>query len=97
MHVGFIGLRNIGEPLADFVRKAGFSLVVHDVRHEAAATLLDRGAAWAASARDVAAQCEIICVCVPGPPEMQAVSLGAGGSPRAQPPCLRERSGRSRP
>jgi 3-hydroxyisobutyrate dehydrogenase len=79
MRVGFIGLGNMGEPLADFVRKAGFSLVVHDVRREAAATLLERGAAWAASARDVAAQCEVVCVCVPGPPEMQAVTVGAGG------------------
>ena len=49
------------------------------MRREAAATLLDRGAAWAASPRDVAAQCEVICVCVPGPPEMQAVTVGAGG------------------
>ena len=27
----------------------------------------------------MAAQCEVICVCVPGPPEMQAVTVGAGG------------------
>src|SRR5437870_2987541 len=79
MRVGFIGLGNMGEPLADFVRKGAFSLVVHDLRQEAAATLLDRGAVWAPSPRDVAAQCEVICVCVPGPPEMQAVTVGAGG------------------
>jgi 3-hydroxyisobutyrate dehydrogenase len=79
MRVGFIGLGNMGAPLAGFVRKAGFSLVVHDIRREAAAPLLEGGAAWADSPRDVAAQCEIICICVPGPPEMQAVTLGTGG------------------
>jgi 3-hydroxyisobutyrate dehydrogenase len=79
IRVGFIGLGNMGEPLAGFVRKAGFSLVVHDLRKEAAATLLDRGAAWAASPRDVAAQCDVVCICVPGPPEMQAVTVGPGG------------------
>ncbi len=69
----------MGAPLAGFVLGAGFSLVVHDIRREAAASLLERGATWAASSRDVAAACDVICVCVPGPPEMQAVTLGAGG------------------
>src|SRR5262245_59377406 len=79
MRVGFIGLGNIGEPLAGFVAKASFSLVVHDLRKERAMTLLDGGATWANSPREVAAQCDVICVCVPGPPEMQAVIVGANG------------------
>ena len=29
--------------------------------------------------REVAARCEIVCICVPGPPEMQAVTIGTGG------------------
>src|SRR4029450_4326337 len=79
MRVGFIGLGNMGEPLAGFVREAGFSLVVHDLRQEAAVRLLERGAEWAASPRDVAARGDVICICVPGPPEMHAVTLGPGG------------------
>src|SRR5215468_9592775 len=79
MRVGFIGLGNMGEPLAGFVSKAGFPLVVHDLRQEAAATLLASGATWATSPREVAVQCDVICVCVPGPPQMQAVTVGAGG------------------
>ena len=80
MRVGFIGLGNMGAPMAAFVRDAGFPLVVHDLRKEPATPLLDRGAVWADSPRDVAAQCDVICVCVPGPAEMQAVMLGAGGA-----------------
>ena len=79
MRVGFIGLGNMGEPLAGFVLKAGHALVVHDLRKEAAAGLRQRGAAWADSPRDVVAQSEIICLCVPGPPEMRAVALGERG------------------
>jgi len=79
MRVGFIGLGNMGGPLAGFVLKAGFSLVVHDIRREAAAALLEQGALWADSPAEVAARCDVICTCVPGPPEMQAVTLGARG------------------
>jgi 3-hydroxyisobutyrate dehydrogenase len=79
MRVGFIGLGNMGAPLAGFVLGAGFPLVVHDLRQEAATPVLERGAVWADTSRDVAAQCDVVCVCVPGPPEMQAVMLGPAG------------------
>jgi len=79
MRVGFIGVGNMGAPMAGFVREAGFPLVVHDLRRDAAAPLLERGAVWADSPRDVAAQCDVVCVCVPGPADMRTVVLGAGG------------------
>jgi len=65
--------------MAGFVREAGFPLVVHDLRRDAAAPLLERGAVWADSPRDVTAQCDVVCVCVPGPADMRTVILGAGG------------------
>ena len=79
MRVGFIGLGNMGAPMAGFVRQAGFPLVVHDLRRNAAVPLLERGAAWADSPREVAVECDVVCVCVPGPPEMRAVMLGTAG------------------
>jgi len=79
MRVGFIGLGNVGAPMAGHVLRAGFPLIVHDVRESVAAGLLDAGAAWARSPADVAARCEVICTCLPGPPEMQEVMLGANG------------------
>ena len=79
MRVGFIGLGNMGAPLSGWVLERGFPLVIHDIRREPAAALLERGAIWADSARDVAAQCEVICICVPGPAEMQAVTVGERG------------------
>jgi 3-hydroxyisobutyrate dehydrogenase len=65
--------------MAGFVLGAGLPLVVHDLRREAAAELLARGAEWADSPREVAALCDVVCTCVPGPAEMQAVICGPGG------------------
>jgi len=79
MRVGFIGLGNMGAPLAGFVLGGGFALGVHDLRKEAAAPLLQRGGVWADTPRDVAAQSDVVCVCVPGPPEMRTVMLGNAG------------------
>src|SRR5262249_61628965 len=77
MRVGFIGLGNMGEPLAGFVRRAGFSLAVHDLRREVSATLLERGATWGAAPRRGAAQWEAGVVCGQGPAEMGSVGGGA--------------------
>jgi 3-hydroxyisobutyrate dehydrogenase len=79
MHVGFVGLGNMGGPMAGWVLKAGLPLVVHDIRREAAASLLEQGATWADSAAALAARCDVVCLCLPGPPEMQAVTLGPRG------------------
>ena len=54
MKIGLIGLGNMGAPMAGWLLKAGFLLVVHDVRAEAAAGLLERGATWADSPGQVA-------------------------------------------
>ncbi len=79
MKVGFIGLGNMGEPMAAWVLKAGFPLVVHDIREEAASALVAEGATWADSPASLAAQCDVVCTCVPGPPEMEVSALGTNG------------------
>ena len=79
MRVGFIGTGNIGAPMAASILKAGYELVVHDILRDKAAPLVDEGAVWAASPAEVAAQCDITCTCLPGPTEMEPVTLGPGG------------------
>jgi 3-hydroxyisobutyrate dehydrogenase len=69
----------MGGPMADWLLKARLPLVVHDIRTDAAAPLLAQGATWADSAAALAAQCDVVCLCLPGPPEMQAVTLGPRG------------------
>ena len=79
MRVGFIGLGNMGGPMAKHILDAGHSLTVYDVRKEAAGTHLQGGARWAESPMAVAAASEIVFTSLPGPKEVEAVALGEGG------------------
>src|SRR5215471_9519741 len=79
MKIGFIGVGNIGAPIAGQLLKAGHELLVHDTRQAAADALIAAGATWAASAAELAAECEVVCTCLPGPPQMEAVCLGPDG------------------
>ena len=79
MKVGFIGVGNIGAPIAGQLLKAGHSLVVHDLRPEAAEALLSAGATWSDSVAAVAGECEVVATCLPGPTQIEQVCLGPGG------------------
>jgi 3-hydroxyisobutyrate dehydrogenase-like beta-hydroxyacid dehydrogenase len=79
MRIGFIGLGNMGGPMALNLIKAGHTLVVHDVRHEAAAPHLAAGAKWSDSPAAVARESELILTSLPGPREVEAVALGSNG------------------
>jgi 3-hydroxyisobutyrate dehydrogenase len=59
--------------------KAGHTLIVHDVRREAAAPHLQQGAKWADSPQALARESELILTSLPGPKDVEAVALGAGG------------------
>ena len=77
--LGFIGLGNMGSPMAVNLLAAGHRLVVHDVRRAAAAKLIERGAEWADSPADVLRRTEMVCLSLPGPKEMEAIIEGLGG------------------
>jgi 3-hydroxyisobutyrate dehydrogenase-like beta-hydroxyacid dehydrogenase len=79
MKIGFIGLGNIGAPIAGQLLRAGHALLVHDIRRAAADRLLEAGAAWTETPAALAAECEVVATCLPGPAEMEAVCLGPGG------------------
>ncbi len=79
MPIGFIGVGNIGSPMATQLLNAGHALIIHDLRPEAAASLLEAGARWAGSPLAVAEQCDVVATCLPGPAEMEQVTLGPNG------------------
>jgi 3-hydroxyisobutyrate dehydrogenase-like beta-hydroxyacid dehydrogenase len=76
MRIGFIGLGNMGGPMALNLIKAGHSLTVHDIRREMAEPHVSGGAKWAETPADVARVSELILTSLPGPKEVEAVSLG---------------------
>src|SRR5437868_3272347 len=79
MKIGFIGVGNIGAPIAGQLLMAGHALVVHDLRRAFATALLEAGAEWAASRAALAGECDVVVTCLPGPAEMAAVCLGPDG------------------
>jgi 3-hydroxyisobutyrate dehydrogenase len=79
MQLGFIGLGIMGANLAANLQKAGHRLTVYDVRRGAADLHVKAGATWANSPRGVAAASDVVFTSLPGPPEVEAVSLGTDG------------------
>ena len=79
MKVGFIGLGTMGAFMAANLQKAGYQLVVHDIRREAGANRLAAGATWAETPKAVAEQCEVIFTSLPGPKEVEPVIFGPDG------------------
>ena len=79
MDIGFIGVGNMGAGMANNLIKAGHSLTIHDITRERATPLLEQGAKWADSPKEVAEASEITFTSLPAPVDMEAVSLGDGG------------------
>jgi len=77
--VGFIGLGNIGKPMAINLAKAGFDLMVYDLRPEPMRELTALGAKAARSADEIGAHGEIIEVVVVDDAQVEAALLGEGG------------------
>jgi 2-hydroxy-3-oxopropionate reductase len=77
--IGFIGLGIMGRPMARNLLKAGHSLVVHSRSRGPVDEIVKAGAKAAASARDVAAQCDVLITMLPNSPEVELVALGPNG------------------
>jgi len=77
--VGFIGVGNMGNPMASNVLKAGFPMIVYDRNPQAMENLLQAGAQRAASAREVVEGSEIVLTSLPASPDVEAVYLEPGG------------------
>ena len=70
MRIGFIGLGNMGGPMALNLIKAGHTLTVHDIRKNMADAHLAGGAKWADTPADAAKEAELVLTSLPGPREV---------------------------
>ncbi len=77
--LAFIGLGIMGEPMAGHLLKAGHPLTVFTRTRDKAAGLIGRGARWAASPAEAARQADVLFICVPDTPDVEAVVLGTDG------------------
>jgi len=79
MQVGYLGVGNMGQPMAGKLMDAGHSLVVFDISEAAMEPLLLRQARRAVSPRDLGDQCEIVAVSLPTLAAFRAAVLGPDG------------------
>lgn len=77
--VGFIGLGIMGRPMAHNVLKASFPLIVYDLLPQSMQGLLAAGAQAAASPKDLAAQVDVLLLCLPDSPDVKAAMTGPQG------------------
>ncbi|MGF1727169.1 3-hydroxyisobutyrate dehydrogenase [Photobacterium nomapromontoriensis] len=76
MQIGFIGLGNMGKPMASNLLKAGYSLKVFDLSQDATKALASQGANVANSLDEVAKGVDIIITMLPAGEHVRAVYLG---------------------
>ena len=74
--VGFIGLGNMGGGMSMNIAKSGYKMIVHDLDRSAATPILEFGAEWADSPKEIAEKCDVIFTSLPGPVEVEAVATG---------------------
>jgi 3-hydroxyisobutyrate dehydrogenase len=78
MKVGFIGLGNLGAPMARRLLRPEFDLIVHDNHAEALRPFEGTAARVTSSCAELARSSEVIAVCVRDDIEMLAVAYGDG-------------------
>ncbi|MBT5809467.1 MAG: NAD(P)-binding domain-containing protein, partial [Rhodospirillaceae bacterium] len=77
--LGFIGVGDMGGPMAGRLLDAGFTLFIHDVREAVTAPLSARGATVMDSPKAVADAVDTVIVSLPTPDVVRAVALGDNG------------------
>ncbi len=79
MHVGFIGLGNVGGKLAGSILRNGFDLTVLDLDENLMAKFAALGAQKGQSPRQLAEDCDVVITCLPSPTACAAVVEGPDG------------------
>jgi len=80
MKVAFIGLGSMGAPIARHILEAGHDLTVYNRTESKAKPLLDAGAQWADSPRQVVRDAECLVTMLSDDMALNAVLMGEGGA-----------------
>jgi len=76
--ISFIGLGNMGSPMALNLLNAGFKVTVFDLNKAAAQAHIALGAKWAESPSEAAATADVLITMLPGPRQIEDVMLRQG-------------------
>ena len=77
--IGVIGLGNMGSAVARNIQRANFPLYVHDIRKDVGKKLIDKGAIWKNSPKELMDDVDIVVSMVFGPKEIETVMKNENG------------------
>ena len=77
--LGFIGLGVMGKAMARNLLKAGFAVTLYNRSRGACDELAAEGGTVAGSPAEVASRAQVVCLCLPDTPDVDAVLFGAQG------------------
>jgi 6-phosphogluconate dehydrogenase (decarboxylating) len=78
--LGFIGMGHMGSHMAQRLLDAGYQVTVYDRTREKAKALGQQGALVAQTAKDLAANCQVVLVCVTDDEAQHDVMFGPKGT-----------------
>jgi 3-hydroxyisobutyrate dehydrogenase len=78
--IGWIGTGVMGRSMCGHLIEKGFTTTVYNRSRDKAQDLIDRGAAWASSPRELAARSDVVFAIVGFPKDVREVFLGGDGA-----------------
>ena len=79
MRIGFVGLGDMGMPMARSLLRGGIELAVYDIRHEAVRKMVSLGAQAVSSCRELASSSDVVISMVRDSAQNDAVLFGENG------------------
>ena len=79
MDIGWIGIGNMGKPMAKNIQTYATKFTVNDLNQESAIDILESGGNWANSPAECAKGKDIIFMCLPMPADVEKVCLEENG------------------
>ena len=79
INIGFIGIGNVGSKLANNILMNNYNLFIHDIDKHKCKKILQNGASWSNSLKEMASETTIIITCLPSPKAVSKVIEGNKG------------------
>ena len=79
MKVGWIGVGNMGKPMAKHIQEHVSEFTVCDLNQEAAIDILEDGGIWAETPAECAKDKDVVFMSLPMPQDVEKVSIGESG------------------
>ena len=79
MKVGWIGVGNMGKPMAKHIQEHVSEFTVCDLNQESAIDILEDGGIWAETPAECAKDKDVVFMSLPMPQDVEKVSIGESG------------------